>query len=58
MQSTLSLREVLIRRDKMTPDEADDRIAEAREAVAAGENPEEIFHDWFGLEPDYIFDLI
>jgi hypothetical protein len=23
-----------------------------------GEDPEEILHDEFGLEPDYIFDLI
>ena len=32
--------------------------AEARERVANGENPEEILYEDFGLEPDYIFDLI
>ena len=53
-----TLKQVLMRRDKMTADEAQELIDEARERVAEGEDPEEILHYDFGLEPDYIFDLI
>ena len=40
------------------PDEADDMIEEAREMVAEGENPERVLRVEFGLEPDYVFDLL
>lgn len=53
-----TLKQILIRRDNLTPEEADGQIAKARELVLAGEDPEEILEDYFGLEPDYIFDLI
>ena len=53
-----SLSSILIRRDGMSPAEAADLIAEARERVRNGEDPEEILHYDFGLEPDYFFDLI
>ena len=53
-----TLKQVLMRRDKMTADEAQELIDEARERVAEGEDPEKILHYDFGLEPDYIFDLI
>ena len=53
-----TLKQVLMRRDGLTSEQADEEILEAREAVAAGEDPEEVLEDWFGLEPDYIFDLI
>jgi hypothetical protein len=53
-----SLREVLMRRDGMSGDEADELIEEARERVADGEDPEEVLLDEFGLEPDYIWDLL
>ncbi len=53
-----TLKEVLIRRDNMTAEDADEMIAEARERVFDGEDPEEILLEEFGLEPDYIFDLI
>lgn len=33
-------------------------INEARERVAAGEDPEEILMDEFRLEPDWVIDLI
>jgi len=52
------LKRVLMNRDNMTEEEADEAIAEARERIADGEDPEEILHDEFGLEPDYIFDLV
>ena len=53
-----TLKQVLMRRDGLSAAEADEMIAEARERVLEGEDPEEILHDDFGLEPDYIWDLI
>ena len=52
-----SIKEILMRRDGMTSEEANEAIQEARERVAEGEDPEEILQDFFDLEPDYIFDL-
>ncbi len=53
-----TLKEVLISRDEMSPEEADKAITEAKERVYEGEDPEEILLEEFGLEPDYIFDLL
>jgi hypothetical protein len=53
-----SLLTVLMQRDGMTKSEALEEIRDARQRVAEGEDPEEILHYDFGLEPDYIFDLI
>ena len=53
-----SIKSVLIRRDGLTPEEADDMIEEARQLVAEGENPESVLRVEFGLEPDYVFDLL
>ena len=57
--------EVLIERDNMPKDEAEDLINEAKEEVQTILDRdgglwevEEILMDYFGLEPDYIFDLI
>ena len=36
----------------------DDLIAEARACVEEGEDPEEVLEEYFGLEPDYVFDLL
>ena len=52
-----SLKEVLMRRDGLTRREAAEAIAEARERVREGEDPEEVLAEEFGLEPDYVFDL-
>ena len=52
------LHRVLMRRDGMTAEEAEELIEEARERVDAGEDPEEILHEEFGMEPDYVFDLL
>lgn len=49
---------ILMQRDELTYNEAMEQIAEARAMVAAGEDPEEILNEEFGLEPDYIFDLL
>ena len=49
---------VLMRRDGLTLEEAEEQVAEARRMVAAGADPEEVLYDEFGLEPDYVFDLL
>lgn len=53
-----SLKTVLMRRDGLTASEAQEQIDDAREAVLDGADPEEILHNDFGLEPDYIFELL
>ena len=53
-----TLKEILIRRDGMTEAEANELIQEARASVEDGADPEEVLLFEFGLEPDYIFDLI
>lgn len=53
-----TLKEVLILRDDNTPEEADELISIAKERMMNGDDQEEILHEEFGLEPDYVFDLI
>lgn len=53
-----SLKQVIMRRDDVSSEEADVLINEAREAINEGEDPEEVLAEFFGLEPDYIFDLL
>lgn len=53
-----ALKQILIRRDGMTPEEADAAIKGAAELILQGEDPEEVLECEFGLEPDYIFDLL
>ena len=53
-----SLKATIMRRDKLTSEEADEQINTAKQAVLDGANPEELLEEEFGLEPDYIFDLI
>lgn len=55
---TYSILEVLMTRDGMDRDEAQEWIDEVREEVLAGADPEEMLRFEFGLEPDYIYDLI
>ena len=49
---------ILIKRDGLTEAEAKRELDDARKRVLEGENPEEILYEEFGLEPDYIFDLM
>ncbi len=58
MKATNRLVSILMRRDGMERDDAEDLLRDARAAVEDGEDPEEILADWFGLEPDYVYDLI
>jgi len=53
-----SLKQVLIDRDGYTSEEADELINEAKQLVLEGEDPEEVLYEEFGLEPDYIFDIL
>ena len=53
-----SLKQVLMRRDGLTDEEAAELIDEARNRVYEGDDPEEILYEEFGLEPDYIFDIL
>jgi hypothetical protein len=57
-KSDYSILEVLMIRDDMSREEAQEWIDDVRAEVAAGADPEEMLHYEFGLEPDYIFDLI
>ena len=57
-----SIKEVLMSRDGMSSEEADDIIAEAREdfetRLADGEDVYDICNEWFNLEPDYIMEFM
>jgi len=57
-----SIKSVLMRRDGMTEEDAQDLINEARSdmirRLEKGEMPEDICEEWFGLEPDYLVELI
>jgi len=53
------LKQVLMQRDSMESCDADIMIEEAKERVFLNcENPESVLMDDFGLEPDYLFDLL
>ena len=60
----LAIKEVLMVRDELTEDEADNRIAEARDAFEIAlmtgntDAAEDICYDYFGLEPDYIEEFL
>jgi len=57
-----SLKKVLMERDGLTSKEADEQIEEAREElhrrIDEGETPFDFMEDEFGLEPDYLEDLL
>lgn len=59
-----TIKQVLMRRDEMDPSEADDLIEDAKREfhllLEAGDfiSAEDICADWFGLEPDYLEELI
>ena len=53
-----SIKQILMRRDGMSAEDADELIEEAKEAVIEGQDPEEVCAEYFGLEPDYIWELL
>lgn len=52
------LTRILMRRDGLTLEEAVAAVDDARRMVREGADPEEVLHDEFGLEPDWVMDLI
>jgi hypothetical protein len=57
-----NLKKVLMQRDGLTENEADEQIANAKEnlleRLGNGEMPFDFCEEEFGLEPDYLVDLI
>jgi 20S proteasome alpha/beta subunit len=57
-----SIKDVLMKRDGMSTEEAEDLISQAiedlHERLAKGEMPHDICMEWFRLEPDYLDELI
>lgn len=54
----MNIRQVLMVRDGLTWDEASQAIREAKVRVFTGDDPEEVLMEEFGLEPDYLLDLL
>lgn len=52
------LKRILIERDGLSGQEANELIANAKLRVLEGENAEEILEYDFGVEPDYVFDIM
>ena len=54
----MELVDTLVRRDAITREDAEAQVRDAQERVLEGENPEDILFEEFGLEPDFVFDLL
>ena len=60
----MSIKQILMNRDEMTSEEADCLIEEARDMlqryIADGDmdSAEDICLEYFGLEPDYLFEIM
>ncbi len=52
------LKTTIMRMYEITSAEADILIMEANNRVFEGDNPLTVLEEEFGLEPDYIFDLL
>ena len=59
---TLSLKQIIMRDEGLTSEEADKRIQQARteimQRIEGGELPFDFMEEQFGLEPDYLDDLL
>ena len=57
-----SLKQTLMSRDQLTEHEAEEQISMARadliQRLEGGELPYDICEEFFGLEPDYLMDLL
>ena len=53
-----SIKEILVQRDGMSEEEAEDEIEAAKEdfneRLETGKMPFDFCSEWFGLEPDYL----
>ena len=54
----MNLKKILIERDGLSDQEANELISNAKLRVLEGENPEEILEYDFGVDPDYVFDIM
>jgi hypothetical protein len=58
----MGIKKILMKRDGMTEEEAEDLIQDCKEDLVQrlgdDETPMEICAEWFGLEPDYIDELL
>jgi hypothetical protein len=53
-----ALRKVLMERDDLTEEEAVAEIRAGAQEVRDGRDPEEVLSTDFGLEPDWVLDLL
>ena len=57
-----TIKEILMERDGMSSVDADNLIKKAKEdfqkRLEDGEMPYDICEEWFGLEPDYLEELV
>lgn len=58
MNKPETIKQVLMRRDGLSANEADEQIEYAKDRIADGEDPEEVCLEEFGLEPDYVLELL
>lgn len=56
--TTERIADILMSRDSMSRSEAEEMVHDAKVRVLNGEDPEEILYDDFGLELDYVFELL
>ena len=58
----MSIKQVLMHRDNMSEQDALQLIADCKldlqERLDNGEYPDDICQEWFGLEPDYLYEII
>jgi len=60
----MDIKNILIKRDNMASSEADELISDAQDAMneylESGdfESAENVCAEYFGLEPDYLFDIL
>jgi len=53
----MQLKDALMTGQEMSSTEADEAIEDMKEQVLAGDDPDEVLYE-YGLEPDYIFEII
>lgn len=53
-----TIKQIFMRRDRLSAAEADEAIDYARQRVDDGDDPEEVLYEDFGLEPDWVFELL
>ena len=57
-----TIKQILMRRDGMSAEDADDLIMQAyhelHDRLIAGEEADDICEEYFGLEPDYLMELL